>query len=255
MPRERITRAALDLAIGALNRELGRDPGTTGSYEIVGAYGGWQLVTVGPAPACGAVDHAPVPAGHGFHSRRAIYDAVQCIRHGIAIGRGPAGAELRPGTLAAIADLMESMEYVDGDPVATGTETDWAQEWESLDRLRSRPTTGTLAAESVARAELSAWVQGHECHMPNAAADVVADLDDAAQLAYRAANAVTVQLTRADAGLLSAALDAAATRAMHDSHTASDENDVVEFERLRDTRYALDRLALAIYNASKEAAL
>jgi hypothetical protein len=68
----------------------------------------------------------------------------------------------------------------------------------------------------------------------------------------RAADAVTVQLTRADAGLLSAALDAAATRAMHDSHTASDENDVVEFERLRDTRYALDRLASSITAALRQ---
>jgi hypothetical protein len=249
MPRERITRAALDLAIGALNRELGRDPGTTGSYEIVGAYGGWQLVTVGPAPACGAVDHAPVPAGHGFHSRRAIYDAVQCIRHGIAIGRDPAGAELRPGTLAAIADLIESME----------SEPEWTREWESLDRLNSRPTTGTLAAESVAGAELSAWAQPRRNTMEHhhESIDVVADLDDARRLAYRAADAVTVQLTRADAGLLSAALDAAATRAMHDSHTASDENDVVEFERLRDTRYALDRLASSITAAlrQKESAL
>jgi len=92
------------------------------------------------------------------------------------LGR-PAGAPLRPGTRWAIADLMESMEYVDGDPVATGTETDWTREWKSLDRLRSRPTTETLAAESVARAELSAWVQSHESYMPNATADVVADLD------------------------------------------------------------------------------
>ena len=249
MPRERITRAALSHAINALNRELGRDPGTTGSYELYGAYDGWQLVTVGPAPACGAVDHAPVPAGHGFHSRRAIYDAVQCIRHGIAIGRGPAGtgAKLRPGTLDAIADLMESMETE-----SHSTDTDWTREWDSLNRLNSRPTTGTLAAEFVASAELSAWVQGHECHMPNAAADVVADIEDAVRLALRAADAVTVQLTRADAGLLSAALDAAATRAMHDSHTASDENDVVEFERLRDTRYALDRLASSIAAALRQ---
>jgi hypothetical protein len=39
---------------------------------------------------------------------------------------------------------------------------------------------------------------------------------------------------------------------MHDSHTASDENDVVEFERLRDTRYALDRLASSIAAALRQ---
>jgi hypothetical protein len=91
------------------------------------------------------------------------------------------GAKLRPGTLEAIADLMEAME---SEPVATGTETDWTREWESLDRLRSRPTTETLAAESVAYAELSAWTQWarHEDGYNKASTDAIADLEDAAAL-------------------------------------------------------------------------
>lgn len=254
MPRERITRAALSHAIGALNRELGRPAGAPGAYDVVGAYGGWQLVTIGPAPACGAVDHAPVPAGHGYHPRRAVYDAVQSIRHGVALAGRPAGAPLRPGTLDAIADLLDSIE---SEPVATGTETDWTAEFNSLSRVSSRPTIETLASAPVARAELSAWAQGHEHAQPAAAADVVDDIGDAVQFAYRAADMVTVQLTRADAAALSAPLAAAADRTMHDSHTASDENDVVAFENLRAAIVALDRLADAITAAlrQKETAL
>jgi hypothetical protein len=86
MRRERITAADLADAVAALNRELGRQPGTPGAYGILGAYDGWQLATFAAAGA-GSVDHVALPVGHGYHPRRAIYDAVQAIRHGLALGR------------------------------------------------------------------------------------------------------------------------------------------------------------------------
>lgn len=86
MRRERITSAMLGDAVAALNRELGRQPGTPGAYGILGAYDGWQLATFAAAGA-GSVDHVALPVGHGYHPRRAVYDAVQAIRHGLALGR------------------------------------------------------------------------------------------------------------------------------------------------------------------------
>ena len=86
MPRDRITSAMLGDAVAALNRDLGRAPGAPGAYGVLGAYGGWQLATFAAAGR-GSVDHVPLAVGHGYHSRRTVYDAVQAIRHGVAIAR------------------------------------------------------------------------------------------------------------------------------------------------------------------------
>lgn len=168
MRRERITSADLGDAVAALNRELGRQPGTPGAYGILGAYDGWQLATFAAAGA-GSVDHVALPVGHGYHPRRAVYDAVQAIRHGLALGR--AGTPLRAGTLNAIADLMESIE---AEPVATGNE--WTDEHAALCRVQQRPTVQTLAGEPLARAELDAWAVGHCDFEPADAADTRADV-------------------------------------------------------------------------------
>ncbi len=86
MPRERITSAMLGDAVAALNRELGRQPGTPGAYGILGAYVGSRRGR--HAGCCGGSGvHAWVLAGLGRHARRAVYDAVQAIRHGLALGR------------------------------------------------------------------------------------------------------------------------------------------------------------------------
>ena len=93
MPRDRITSAMLGDAVAALNRDLGRAPGAPGAYGVLGAYGGYQLGTFAAAGR-GSVDHVPLAVGHGYHSRRAVYDAVQAIRHGVQLGRqagAPAG--------------------------------------------------------------------------------------------------------------------------------------------------------------------
>lgn len=171
MPRERITRAQLAEAVAALNRDLGRTPGLPGAYDVVGAYGGWQLVMVGPSPACGAVDHAPVPVGHGYHPRRAIYDAVQSIRHGVDVGRRADTTALQRGTLDAIADMIESLSADDADAVGN-----WSDELDALSRVQARPTVATLAAERLAADELRAWALGHINHQPDDAADTLADV-------------------------------------------------------------------------------
>ena len=96
MPRDRITSTMLGDAVAALNRDLGREPGTPGAYGVLGAYGGYQLGTFAAAGR-GSVDHVPLAVGHGYHSRRTVYDAVQAIRHGIQLGRQ---ADAPPATVA-----------------------------------------------------------------------------------------------------------------------------------------------------------
>lgn len=129
MPRERITSAMLGDAVAALNRELGREPGTPGAYGVLGAYGGYQLGTFAAAGA-GSVDHVPLAVGHGYHSRRAVYDAVQAIRHGIQLGR-QAGAPA--GTVAVHVLRADANSLADALATAAERESSDAKFWEDDD--------------------------------------------------------------------------------------------------------------------------
>lgn len=77
--------------------------------------------------------------------------------------------KLKPGTVYAVEDLIESLCAQGVDEGAD----DWVEERESLLRLAHSPCIQTLVSESVAAAELSAWAYGH-LDEPQAA-DVLVD--------------------------------------------------------------------------------